>query len=145
MTVQDQGGLPEYICVVARAIKRSGKSTSSAIAIAVSRIKKWAAGVGVDKDTQAKAAKALAQWEKKKAAAKADNKAKMSYVDDLAMSDEDLLFYVAWTHPCTESVTPTALQQVLALSAEKARQQRFALMCLPIVAEPNKIIGITGV
>lgn len=70
--VEDAGGLPEYICEVARAVKRGGKTTSQAIAIAVSRIKKWASGAGVDKDTQAKAAKALTQWE----ALKGKNKAK---------------------------------------------------------------------
>lgn len=70
--VQDAGGLPEYICEIARAILRGGKKdVSSAIAIAVSRVKKWAAGVGVDKDTQAKAAKALAEWEAKRVKAKA--------------------------------------------------------------------------
>lgn len=119
--VQEQGGLPEYICEVARAIKRSGKSTSQAIAIAVSRIKKWAAGVGVDKDTQAKAAKALAEWEKKKAASHADNakdKVKAT-VDDLLVSDKDLLFAVAWTHPCT--VGPSPAQQLAALSALSRR------------------------
>lgn len=61
------GGLPTYICEIARAVKRSGKSTSQAIAIAVSRVKKWAAGGDdVDADTRAKAAKALAAWEKLK-------------------------------------------------------------------------------
>ncbi len=62
--VQKSGGLPEYICQIARAVKRSGHSTSQAIAIAVSRVKKWAAGAdGVDADTRAKAAVALTQWE----------------------------------------------------------------------------------
>lgn len=71
--VEGSGGLPEYICRIARAIKRSGKTTSQAIAIAVSRVKKWAAGGDdVDADTRAKAAKAVAQWE----ALKAKNKAK---------------------------------------------------------------------
>ncbi len=115
--VEKQGGLPEYICQVARAIKRSGKSTSQAIAIAVSRIKKWASGVGVDADTQAKAAKALAEWEKKKAGAKKDD-VKATVVDDLAVSDKDLLFAVSWTNPCI--VEPSALQQ-LGLSAVRAR------------------------
>lgn len=72
--VQGAGGLPAYICQIARAIKRTGKSTSQAIAIAVSRVKKWASGVGVDKDTQAKAATAVAQWEKLKAKSKGDDK-----------------------------------------------------------------------
>jgi hypothetical protein len=74
--VQDNGGLPDYICQIARAIKRSGKTTSQAVAIAVSRVKKWAAGVGVDKDTQAKASAALAEWDKLKAKAKGKKAAK---------------------------------------------------------------------
>lgn len=75
--VQGAGGLPDYICRIARAIKRSGKSTSQAIAIAVSRVKKWAAGGdNVDADTRAKAAKALAEWERLKAKSKSKSKAK---------------------------------------------------------------------
>ena len=69
--VQSAGGLPEYICEIARAIKRSGKTTSRAIAIAVGTVKNWAHGKGdVDADTRAKAAKALAQWSAMKAKAK---------------------------------------------------------------------------
>ncbi len=75
--VQDAGGLPEYICEIARAVKRTGKTTSRAIAIAVSRVKKWAAGADdVNADTRAKAAKALAQWEALKVKSKAKSKAK---------------------------------------------------------------------
>ncbi len=59
--VQEEGGLPEFICEMARAIKREGKSTSSAIAIAVGRVKQLAA------KGNAKAAKAAAQWERLKA------------------------------------------------------------------------------
>lgn len=71
--VERSGGLPNYICKIAKAVMRSGKSKSSAIAIAVSRVKKWAAGGdNVDADTKAKAAKALAAWE----ALKAKNKSK---------------------------------------------------------------------
>ena len=62
------GALPNYICVVAKGVMKSGKSRSAAIAIAISRIKKWAAGGDdVDADTVAKSAKALAEWEKLKA------------------------------------------------------------------------------
>ncbi len=100
------------ICEVARAIKRSGKSTSTAISIAVSRIKVWATGKGVDADTQAKAAKALAQWEKKKASAKADN-VKASMVE-FSMSDADLLKIVATVPKCYTS----ALDQVLKFTAD---------------------------
>lgn len=72
--VERSGGLPNYICRIARAIMRSGKSKSAAIAIAVSRVKKWAAGADdVDADTQAKAAKAVAEWEALKAKNKSGN------------------------------------------------------------------------
>lgn len=71
--VERSGGLPQYICKIAKAVMGSGKSKSSAIAIAISRTKKWAAGGdGVDADTKAKAAKAVAEW----TALKAKNKAK---------------------------------------------------------------------
>lgn len=69
--VEKEGGLPNYICRIARAVMKSGKSRSSAIAIAVSRTKKWAAGGDkVNADTRAKAAKAVAEWEALKAKAK---------------------------------------------------------------------------
>lgn len=86
--VQSAGGLPDYICRIARAIKKSGKSTSQAIAIAVSRVKKWAAGGDdVDADTRAKAAKAVAEWEKLKGKSKAkDVKASNSNADTLCLS-----------------------------------------------------------
>lgn len=76
--IQGAGGLPEYICEIARAIHRGGKTVSQSIAIAVSRVKKWATGVGVDKDTQAKAAKAVAEWEALKAKSKAKKGARKS-------------------------------------------------------------------
>lgn len=70
--VENAGGLPPYVRKLARAIMKTGKSKSQAIAIAISRAKKWAAGGdGVNADTKAKAAKAVAQWEK----AKSKNKA----------------------------------------------------------------------
>lgn len=79
--VEDEGGLPEYVCEVARAIARGGKDLESAIPIAISRIKVWATGKGVDSKTQAKAAKAAAEWEKKKASAKAKRVVKASVVE----------------------------------------------------------------
>lgn len=60
--VESSGGLPSYICEVAKGIMKSGHDVSSAIAIAVSRMKVWATGKGVNKDTQAKAVAALAEW-----------------------------------------------------------------------------------
>lgn len=126
--VEGVGGLPNYICEVARAIKRSGKSTSQAIAIAVSRIKKWASGVGVDKDTQAKAAKALAEWEEKKAKSHAKSDGKKIAASNLDVSDTDLLRMVAFTPACQFSAvdqimmsapTPTtALEKILSLGKE---------------------------
>lgn len=74
--VQRAGGLPDYICRIARAIKKTGKTTSQAIAIAVSRVKVWASGKGVDHDTQAKASEALAAWEKLRATSHAKTAAK---------------------------------------------------------------------
>lgn len=71
--VEGAGGLPEYICEIARAIHRGGKSIQNSIQIAISRVKRWAAGLDdVNADTRAKAATAVAQWE----ALKAKNKAK---------------------------------------------------------------------
>lgn len=86
--VSDAGGLPTYICQIARAVKKSGKSTSQAIAIAVSRVKKWATGTGVDKKTQAKAAAAVAEWEKLKGKNKGKKAAKKSQ-QALAASNTD--------------------------------------------------------
>jgi hypothetical protein len=70
--VEDEGGLPEYICEIARSIMKSGKSKSNAIQIAIGQVKNWASGQGnVNADTRAKAAAAVAQWTKMKASAKA--------------------------------------------------------------------------
>jgi hypothetical protein len=69
------GGLPEYICRIARAVHESGKTISQSIAIAVGRVKTWSrGGGGVNADTRAKATKALAEWERAKANAKKNNK-----------------------------------------------------------------------
>lgn len=81
--VERGGGLPPYVRKLARAIMKTGKSKSQAIAIAISRIKKWAAGGDdVNADTRAKAAAALAKWEKLKAKNKAGKVALTAYPDD---------------------------------------------------------------
>lgn len=66
--VEKNGGLPNYICEIAKSIlEGGGKTVSQAIAIAVSRVKVWAAGGdGVKPDTRAKAAAAVAEWQKLK-------------------------------------------------------------------------------
>lgn len=75
--VENENGLPKYIEEVAIGIMKSGKTREQAIPIAISRIKRWAAGLdGVTKKTQLKALAALAQWEKMKASARAKRLAK---------------------------------------------------------------------
>lgn len=70
--VTSVGGLPLFIRAVAHALIRNGHSESQAIQIAVGVMKNWASGRGdVSAKTRAKAAKALAEWEAKKAAAHA--------------------------------------------------------------------------
>lgn len=75
--VEDEGGLPRFIEDIAVALVKDGHDRSKAIAIAVSRVKKWAAGgEDVKADTRAKAVKAVAEWEKMKASAKAKREKK---------------------------------------------------------------------
>jgi 2'-5' RNA ligase len=76
--IEKQGGLPNYICQVARAVARGGKSLESAIPIAISTMKHWAAGGNhngkkVSPAVQARAAAALAEWEAKRAKAHAEH------------------------------------------------------------------------
>lgn len=81
--VDHAGKLPAYITKVAKGLKKSGKSTSTAIAIAISQIKRWAAGGGgVDADTKAKSVKAVAEWEALKAKNKSNKLVKASRHDD---------------------------------------------------------------
>lgn len=88
--VQEAGGLPDYICRIARAVRKTGKSTSQAIAIAVSRVKKWAGGAdNVNADTRAKAAKALAEWERLKAKSGSKVKASRADADVLCLANAD--------------------------------------------------------
>lgn len=70
--VDKAGGLPSYIERIAKHLHSDrGMTISHAIAAAINRVKKWAAGTGdVKPDTRAKAAKAVAQWEKMKAKTK---------------------------------------------------------------------------
>ena len=71
------GGLPAYITNIAKAMVRSGTSESTAIATAIAAVKRWAAGGGnVHPEVRAAAAKAVAEWEAKRAAAHATSAAK---------------------------------------------------------------------
>lgn len=86
------GGLPSYIERIAKHLHyERGMSISHAIATAVNTAKRWARGgkvtktgtlQGVNLDTQAKAAAAVAEWEAKKARAR---------VKDLSTEDRDRL------------------------------------------------------
>ena len=71
--VERAGGLPRYINDIAHDLHTErGMTISRAIATAVSKVKKWAAGGdNVKPDTRAKAAAALAEWEKLKVKNKA--------------------------------------------------------------------------
>lgn len=85
--VEEAGGLPAYIDKIARRLHANGMTISHAIAAAIETVKKWAAGGGnVKPDTRAKAAAAVAQWEKMKAAAAAKRVTKanvpVAFVDD---------------------------------------------------------------
>lgn len=66
--VENAGGLPPYIRKIARAIhEKRGIPLSQAIPFAIGRIKRWAAGGdNVTAATQAKAAAAIAAWERLK-------------------------------------------------------------------------------
>lgn len=79
------GGLPKYIREVAHALIRRGHTPSSAIAIAVQQMKRWASGGGnVSPKVRAAAAKALAEWEAKRGAARARSAVNMAHVADEA-------------------------------------------------------------
>lgn len=64
------GGLPLYIRAIAHALRRSGHSQSESIQLAVGTVQRWARGGGnVTGPTRARAAAALAEWERKRAEA----------------------------------------------------------------------------
>lgn len=131
------GGLPEYICRIARAINRDdpSKSISQVIAIAVNRVKVWArGGGGVNADTRAKAAKAVAEWERKKKAAKLDNKVKASaaLLDDLDTHLTDTQLEKAALIPCTEKVNRSLLQTVALANKLKMEEQEILKLSGPV-------------
>lgn len=92
--VETAGGLPPYIRKIARAIEKDrGIELAKAIPYAIGRVKRWAAGGdGVTAATKAKAAEAIAAWEKLKAKnAALRESVEEDAVDDLAMTDAELL------------------------------------------------------
>lgn len=98
MNAEDQGGLPEAICEMARAlIRERGFSRQHAIAAAVNRAKRLIADPDSKPDTRAKYAKAIAEWESKKAKTHAKNAVKAS-VSNETISDEDMAKEIADTY-----------------------------------------------
>lgn len=90
--VEKAGGLPPYMDRIARHLhSEKGMEIGHAIASAVNTCKRWCAGTGdVKADTQAKACKAVAQWEKKKASTRSKKKLNASLPTGKA-SDEDMI------------------------------------------------------
>lgn len=71
--VARRGGLPPMVRAIARALMRNGHSESSAIAVAIGAVKRWAAGGGhVHPSTRARSAAAVAHWEAIKSTASDD-------------------------------------------------------------------------
>lgn len=102
--VQDNGGLPEYICQIAKGIKKSGHPTSEAIAMAVATVRNWASGQkGVTPKTRAKAAAAVAEWEALRAKAHAKHAAK-SAGNHVGMTASDGWDLVGLSDPVTFNI-----------------------------------------
>lgn len=75
------GGLPTYIQHVAHAMVEKGKDVSKAIGMAVGIVKNWAEGKGgVHPAIKAAAAKAIAEWDAKRAKAKVTEAAVPSWM-----------------------------------------------------------------
>lgn len=72
--VTEEGGLPAYICNVAKHMP--GPDTSTKIAEAVSTVKKWIADPKTSAETKAKASAAIADWDRMKAGAHAHHTVK---------------------------------------------------------------------
>lgn len=92
--VDAAGGLPDYIERIAKHLHyEQGMTIGRAIATAVSRCRVWArGGDGVSPDTQAKAARAISQWESKK---KRGSVKKSTPEEEGSLSDMSLLRKIA--------------------------------------------------
>lgn len=70
--VTSVGGLPFYVRAIVHALKRAGHPEQDAVRLAVGIVERWARGQGnVTPATRARAAKTVAEWEAKRAAAHA--------------------------------------------------------------------------
>lgn len=68
--VENAGGLPRYIRMVAHAMMRKGRPRSVAIRLAIGIVRNWATHENVSPKVKAAAIKAMAEWEAKKAKAR---------------------------------------------------------------------------
>lgn len=109
--VDKAGGLPSYIERIARHLHAQGMSISAAIASSVNTVKRWAAGGTVRANggqrvtakTQAQAAAALADWERKKASARSEALAEMEAWEAMTVEDVDLSALVTESVELTEA------------------------------------------
>ncbi len=137
--VENSGGLPEYICRIARAIHRSGHSISNSIQIAISRVKAWASGRDdVDPDTRAKAAKAVAQWEALKAKNKVKKGAKKAANAGNGDGGRDR---VKTTAP---GAAMSDLEQIIALAAARGGDETDLGTILRLAGKPNPFAAKGG-
>lgn len=113
------GGLPDYICRVARAIHRRGIPTSQAIAIAVSRMKAWVASKHTHPSTKAKAAKGTAEWE----ALRARSRARSASHGHASLSVSQDIPQAA---PGTKIPEPPAPKDVLSLAGQAGTDSDYA-------------------
>jgi 2'-5' RNA ligase len=115
--VEDVGGLPNYVCQVARAVARGGRSLDSAIPIAIGTLRNWAEGKGnVSAAVRARAASAIAEWEAKRAKAKAmPNKG--SAVDGVELSVEDTTEIELFTSTLNPELSVLDLEEGFAMTA----------------------------
>jgi hypothetical protein len=79
----NKGQLPAYIQNVRNAIMRGGTEEGRATGIAIGKVQDWAEGKGdVSPEVRAAAGKAIAEWERMKAAAEAKSKLKEGQTAD---------------------------------------------------------------
>ena len=118
--VEDEGGLPNYICQVASAIVRSGKTIDQAVPIAIATMARWAVGGGgVSDAVKARAAAALAEFEAKAAAAKAKGVAGVETDFDLSVADYQLALRITrWATFAAGSLTAANAADLAALVAD---------------------------
>ncbi len=97
----------------------------------------WAAGGGgVTAKTRAKAAKAVAEWEAKKKAAKLDNKVKTSHLfteKDLVTSLTDAQLEQATLIPCTEKANRSLLETVRLAHQLRIEETELMKLSAPVL------------